>query len=88
MSVISIQLQSEFEEPLEFLANELRQSKNWIINEAIREYLARKKEDAIRWKETLEALDSVKAGRVVESEKVHAWLESWGKDNELSPPSI
>jgi len=29
----------------------------------------------------------IDAGRVVDDDKVDAWLESWGKDDELDPPA-
>ncbi len=29
----------------------------------------------------------VAAGRVISEEKMDAWLESWGTDNELAPPA-
>lgn len=86
MSVSSIRLQSDIEQSLEALAKESQRSKNWLINEALREYLCRHRLEAQRWQETLEALDAVKAGEVVDSEHVHRWLESWGQKNESSPP--
>lgn len=39
-------------------------------------------------KETLEAIESVKKGKVVSHEEVRKWLESWGTDNELPRPEI
>lgn len=41
-----------------------------------------------RWRETVTALKSANSGTVVSSDKVHAWLASWGRDDELSPPEI
>jgi predicted transcriptional regulator len=41
-----------------------------------------------RWKETLEAMDSVAQGKVVPGEAVHAWLRSWGSADELPPPEM
>lgn len=35
----------------------------------------------------LEGLADVEAGRVVPHNEVKAWLESWGTDHELPPPS-
>lgn len=35
-----------------------------------------------------QALAAFKAGRVVSHEKVKAWLRSWGKPDELPPPSV
>ena len=39
-----------------------------------------------RWQDTVEALKSASEGKLVGAERVHAWLESWGKDDELPPP--
>jgi predicted transcriptional regulator len=35
-----------------------------------------------------EALADLKAGRTVSHEAVTAWLRSWGKADELPPPTI
>lgn len=35
-----------------------------------------------RWEETLEALEDIRMGRIIEGNKVHAWLESWGTAKE------
>ena len=88
MGVTSIRLQPEIENPLEKLANKLDRSKNYLINQAIKEFLARKSLDEKKWNETLEALESVKSNRVIEEQNVNEWLDSWGKDNEQKPPEI
>lgn len=41
---------------------------------------------AQRWQETLTALEDVRLGRVIDGDRVHTWLKSWGKANELNPP--
>jgi len=86
MGVTSVRLQPEIESPLEKLAKELDRSKNYLINQAIKEFLERKALDEKRWSETLEALDSIKTGALVDESDVSAWLDSWGRDNELNPP--
>ncbi len=88
MSVTSIRLQPEIESPLEKLATKLDRSKNYLINQAIKEFIARKSRDEARWNETLEALDSVKSNKLIEEKSVNEWLESWGTDNEVNPPKI
>ncbi len=85
MGVTNIRLQPEIENPLEKLANKLDRSKNHLINQAIKEFLARKSLDEKKQKETLE---SVKSNRVIEEQDVNKWLDSWGKDNEQKPPKI
>ncbi len=88
MGVTSIRLQPEIENPLEKLANKLDRSKNYLINQAIKEFIARKTLEENKWNQTLEALESVKSGRLVEEQDVNEWLDSWGKDNEIKPPKI
>lgn len=41
-----------------------------------------------RWQDTLQALKSAREGKVVDGDKVHEWLESWGTNNELDPPKV
>ena len=86
MGVTSIRLQSEVEGPLESLAIKLDRSKNYIINQAIKEFIERKSIEEQRWTETLVAIESVKSGNLVEEGEVNEWLESWGAVNELKPP--
>ena len=88
MGVTSVRLQPEIENPLEKLANKLDRSKNYLINQAIKEFLARKMLDEKKWSETLEALESVKSNRVVDEKEVNEWLDSWGKESEKKPPKI
>lgn len=37
-----------------------------------------------RWYETIRAIESMQLGKVVDGDKVHAWLKSWGTADELS----
>ena len=86
MGVTSIRLQPEIESPLEELAAKLDRSKNYIINQAVKEYIQRQSIEEQRWSETLEALRSIKSGSSLPEEEVNTWLESWGSGEELSPP--
>ena len=86
MGVTSIRLQPEIEKPLESLAKKLDRSKNYLINQAIKEFIERKSIDEKRWSETIEAIASVKVGKVVAEENVNKWLESWGSESEIKPP--
>jgi predicted transcriptional regulator len=86
MGITSVRLLPEVEEKLAAVAARARRTKSWIINEAVRDYLGRLGEDEKRWQETLEALASVRAGRVVEGDDVMEWIASWGKKAEKKPP--
>lgn len=86
MSVTSIRLQPDVEKPLEQLAKKLDRSKSYLINQAVKEYIARQAMEEARWAGTLPALESVKNGKTVAGSEVLAWLESWGTDKKLSKP--
>ncbi len=88
MGVTSVRLQPEIENPLENLSKKLDRSKNYLINQAIKEFLARKSLEEQRWDETLKAIDSVKSGKLIAEKEVSGWLESWGTENEIEPPSL
>ncbi|MCG5516920.1 MAG: CopG family ribbon-helix-helix protein [Pseudomonadota bacterium] len=86
MGVTSIRIADDVEKPLEVLSKKLDRSKNYLINQAIKEFLARQSLEDSRWQDTLEALESIKAGKSIDEEEVNAWLNSWGTNNRKSPP--
>ena len=86
MGVTSIRLADEVEKPLESLANKLDRSKNYLINQAIKEFLAKNSLEESRWDETLVALKSIKSGQSLEESDVNAWLNSWGTGERKEPP--
>ena len=86
MGVTSIRLNKENEEPLENLAVKLDRSKNFLINQAIKEYIARQAMDDARWEDTLKALASIKEGKTIDESEVVSWLKSWGTDGEKAAP--
>ena len=88
MSVTSVRLNSDIETPLENLARRLDRSKNYLINQAIREFVARQAMEDSRWEDTLKALDSIKEGKVIDESEVISWLKTWGTDSESSPPTV
>jgi predicted transcriptional regulator len=86
MSVTSVRIEDGLEQLLEATANDMHRSKGWIINEALRKYLQHKKAEKERWQDTLEALEDIRMGRIIDGSKVHAWLESWGTNEESEEP--
>ncbi len=86
MGITSVRLQPDIEDGLATVASNLHRSKSWIINQAVKEFLEKQITDQQRWQETIEAIASVERGNKVSGDAVHAWLSSWGSDNELSAP--
>ena len=88
MSVTSVRLQSELDTQLDTIAQNLHRSKNWLINQAIREYIEKNKQETKRWEDTLVALESVHKGHGFQENDVTKWLESWGTEAELKTPEL
>lgn len=86
MAMTSIRMPDELMSRLEKAAENLRRSKGWLINDAVREYLAREERKARMLAETHDALAEVDAGQLIDGEAVIDWLDSWGTDNEKPPP--
>ena len=88
MSITSIRLADDVDKPLEFLAKKLDRSKNYLINQAIKEFIARQSMEDSMWQDTLKALESVKAGKFIDEVDVNTWLNSWGTKDRKSPPGL
>ena len=62
----------------------------WNLSHAIRQlmkqYVEQEKELEHRHQQTLEALEHIEAGRVVDGKKVLDWLAGWGDNDEQEPP--
>lgn len=86
MGMTSVRMPDDLLQRLDATATRLRRSKGWIINDAVREYLAREDLRQRRDEETREALAELDAGQVVDGDEVLAWIDSWGSNNEREPP--
>ena len=86
MSITSVRIPDDMEKPLESLSKKLDRSKSYLINQAIKEFIARQSLEDSRWQDTLEALESIKAGKSIAEEDVNAWLNSWGTNDRKSAP--
>jgi predicted transcriptional regulator len=86
MSITSIRIADDVEKSLEVLSKKLDRSRNYLINQAIKEFLVRQSLEDSRWQDTLKALESIKAGKSIDEEDVNAWLNSWGTNDRKPPP--
>ncbi|QXH45140.1 ribbon-helix-helix domain-containing protein [Pseudomonas xanthosomatis] len=73
----------ELAERIDEIATRLERSKNWIVKQALSDWLAQEDE---RNRLTREALADVDAGRVIDHQSVQAWAESLGTDSPLPVP--
>ena len=65
------------------MAARLERSRGWIIKQALSAWLAQEEE---RNRLTLEALDDVTSGQVIDPQAVQAWAASLSTDNPLPVP--
>jgi len=86
MSITSIRISDDLDKPLDALSKKFDRSKNYLINQAIKEFLARQCVEDSRWEETLKALESIQQGKAIAESDVNAWLNSWGTAERKPPP--
>jgi predicted transcriptional regulator len=84
-STISIRVDLATKERLERAAKAQNRSKSFIAAEAIENLLAIHDIQDAQVREALVSLDT-EGG--IPHEKIKAWVDSWGTDNELSPPTV
>lgn len=80
---MAIVLADDVKARVERRAMEREQDVSEYVNARLREILGL--DDEIREQVRL-GHEDIAVGRVIDDEKMDAWLESWGEDNELDPP--
>lgn len=88
MSTTSFRMDDELVPQLDEIAQSLRRSKSWIINDALRLYIEREQRRQQMLRETEEALADLEANRLLSGEEVMNWLETWGTDHEIEAPKL
>ena len=73
----------ELAERVDEIAGRLERSKNWIVKQALSDWIDQEEE---RSRMTREALADVDAGRVIDHQAVHAWAESLSTNKPLPVP--
>ena len=71
-------------EKVEAMASRLERSRGWVVKQALAAWVDQEEE---RHRMTLEALEDVDAGRVIDHQAVQAWADSLDTDKPLPPPS-
>ncbi len=77
-TTLTLEVPQSIEERLEEVSQATDRTKTWLALEALRSFL-----DLYEWQVQAirEGIADADAGRLVDHEKVAAWLESWGTDN-------
>ena len=70
-------------EKVEAMALRLERSRGWVMKQALAAWVDQEEE---RHRLTLEALDDVDAGRVIDHQAITAWADSLGTDQPLPSP--
>lgn len=69
---------------VEAMASRLERSRGWVMKQALAAWVDQEEE---RHRMTLEALEDVDAGRVIDHQAVRAWADSLGTDKPVAAPS-
>ena len=80
---LSIRLQSELNEQLAVLADAMDRPKSWLIEQAVKDFLAVQAWQLAAIDQGIEEGDK---GLVVAHEEVVAWVESWDTPDESPMP--
>ena len=70
-------------EKVDAIATRLDRSRGWVMKQALAAWV---NEEEIRHQMTLEALDDVDAGRVIDHQSVRTWADSLSSEEKLPPP--
>ncbi len=82
-SPVSVRLDSNLSAQVSEVAEALDRPRSWVIEQAVKEFLALQQWQVAAIDEGCEAADD---GRVVGHEAVAEWVRSWGGPGELPPP--
>ena len=80
---VSVRLQPALNEQVAAIAVALDRPKSWVIEQAVKDFVALEEWRMAAIQEGIKAADE---GRVIAHEDVVAWVNSWDKPGELPPP--
>lgn len=80
---VSVRLEPELNAQVGAIAAALDRPKSWVIEQAVRDFVAVQEWQLAAIDEGIGAADE---GRVAAHEDVVAWVQSWGQANELPMP--
>lgn len=88
MPITNVQMPDLLLTKLETMAKKLDCSMDWLIKDAVSQYVGHIEQEERRLIETREALAEIDSDDVVDGDEVMAWIDSWGTDDEKSAPGV
>ena len=85
-AVVRARIPQELKKDFEEVAAAHDMSLSHVMRMLMVQYVDQEKKIVLRHEQTLEALEDIEAGRVVDGEEVMNWLSSWGTEDEQEPP--
>lgn len=83
----SIKIDDELKNRVRDLANARRRSANWIMKEAIQQYVDREEAiESIQQEATESWIEFQETGLHITGQEASAWLRTWGTDEETEIP--
>ncbi len=87
LTTTSLKLDIEIKERIQKLAESRRRSANWLMGEAIREYVSREEAREQFNRDTVEAWEAYKrTGKSISAEAADAWLARLEAGEDVDPP--
>ena len=82
--VLTAHVPLDLAEKVEAMASRLDRSRGWVMKQALAAWVDQEEE---RHRMTLEALEDVDAGRLIEHRAIRDWADSLQTDEPLPPPA-
>lgn len=87
VKTVSVKLDNDMRDRIRILADAKKRTTQWVMQQAIEQYVKREEEREMFRKETLQAWEEYQeTGLHVTAEEVTDWLETWGELDEKAAP--
>ncbi len=85
-TTMTLRLDEETNTRLSDLAGATDRSKAYLATQALKLFLENNEWQVQEIKETIAEADNAGVNEFVDNDRVMAWMETWGTDNESKPP--
>ncbi len=84
--VIRARIPEDLKKEFEAAAAAHQMSLSNALRQLMNQYVEQERELARRREETIEAMEDIATGRIVDGDEVMTWLAGWGTESEMEPP--